>query len=336
MVNQNPLENPTNLGTVTTVRRLIEPIQTTSCFVAQNTNQPSQSQIQSQSLSLSQSQLNNAVSQQTTSYTTQSLTTPIKGIIPKLQREESEGIPIPGRAQSHDDIRMLGTGSGYNTPNSNYGVSPNSPRGQYMYGCSPSGMPSNLSPPVNYNGGNSYLPKGGGFTAARRALSRATSPLSTSVPSNSYINNAQYKPSSSTNVRNNAVSNNCSRSDQMCPFHTKKKNQKHTQSSEQTYTAIYLLFVNVLSRFNSASGYFHQFHFLTVTRHIGHLYIKVVQTVWICICRKVKNCFCGMFRLWDIYIVLLIWNVMVCIHILFLYLIRLIVSAMTYVLLSFI
>lgn len=228
MVIQNPLENPTNLGTVTRVRRLNEPSQTTSSFVAQNTNQPSQLQIQSQSLSQSQSQLNNAISQQTTSYTTQSLTTPIKGIIPKLQREASEGIPIPGRAQSHDDIRMLGTGtgSGYNTPNSNYGVSPNSPRGQYMYGYSPSGMPSNLSPPVNYNGGNSYLPKSGGFTAARRALSRATSPLSTSGPSNSYINNAQYKPSSSTNVRNNAVSNNCSRSDQMCPFHTIQKKPK--------------------------------------------------------------------------------------------------------------
>lgn len=209
MVIQNPLENPTNLGTVTTtVRSTYEPNTATSHFVTQNMNMPSQSQLN-----------NDAVSQQSTSYTTQSLTTPIKGIIPKLQREESEGIPIPGRAQSHDDIRMLGTGSGYNTPNSNYGVSPNSPRGQYMYSCSPSGMPTNLSPPVSYSSGGSYIPKsGGGFTVARRALSRATSPLSSSVPNNTYITNAQYKPSSSTNVRNNAASNNCSRSDQKCHF----------------------------------------------------------------------------------------------------------------------
>lgn len=120
----------------------------------------------------------------------------------------------------------------------------------------------------------------------------------------------------------------------MCPFHT-KKNQKHTHSSEQTYTAIYLLFVNVLSRFNSASGYFHQFHFLTVTWHIGHLYIKVVLTVWICICCKVKNCFCGMFRLWDFFILICSFGMSWFAYIFFFYLTRLIVSAMTYVLLSF-
>lgn len=198
MVMQNPLENPT----VTSAIRTNEPYTSTSNnFIAQNTN--SQYAI-------------NVAAQQPMSYTTQSLTSPIKGIIPKLQREESERIPIPGRAQSHDDIRMLGTGSGYNTPNSSYCISPNSPRGQYMYGSSPMG--SNLSPPIR-----------GGFTVARRALSRATSPLSSSVPSSYNTNLQPNKISSSTNTRNLAVNNNCSRSDQMCPFHSNKQTNKYNQ-----------------------------------------------------------------------------------------------------------
>lgn len=220
MVMQNPLEISTNLATVTN---------TTVCNTHELPPYASASNYVAQSMD---SSMYRAGSQPapSSSYTTQSLTTPIKGIIPKLQREESEGIPIPGRAQSHDDIRMLGTGSGYNSPNSNYCISPNSPRGQFMYGCSPMGM--NSSPPINYN--NSYLSTRGGVTVARRALSRATSPLSSSVPSNSYITNAQ-KISSSTNNRNIAASNNnCSRSDQIVSFfHTytnTHKKKKHKQS----------------------------------------------------------------------------------------------------------
>lgn len=193
MVMQNPLETLTNL--VTSSNRTNESNASTSSFIAHNTN--SQYAI-------------NVAAQQPSAYQTQSLTSPIKGIIPKLQREESERIPIPGRAQSHDDIHMLGTGSGYNTPNSNYCISPNSPRGQYMYGSSPMG--SNLSPPIR-----------GGFTAARRALSRATSPLSSSVPT-SYVQ--PNRVGSSTNIRNIAASNNCSRSDPLCPFHTQKQSKR--------------------------------------------------------------------------------------------------------------
>ncbi|XP_055295604.1 putative mediator of RNA polymerase II transcription subunit 26 isoform X2 [Sitodiplosis mosellana] len=200
MVMQNPLENPTNLATVTTENRTNDASTSSNC-VAQN---------------FTQSMPDNAMragSQPPSTYTTQSLTSPIKGIIPRLQREESEGIPIPGRAQSHDDIRLFGTGSGYNSPNSNYCISPNSPRGQYMYGCSPVGM--NSSPPINYNS-SSYLTKGG-YSVARRVLSRATSPLSSSVPGNNTYINAPNKFNASTNNRNIAVSNNCS-STRMVPF----------------------------------------------------------------------------------------------------------------------
>lgn len=200
MIMQNPLENPTNLATVTPINRTYDA--STSNYVAQRfTN----------SIPDNGMRAGSQPPQSSSSYTTQSLTSPIKGIIPRLQREETEGIPIPGRAQSHDDIRLFGTGSGYNSPNSNYCISPNSPRGQYMYSCSPIGMNSS-PPPINYNG-SSYFTKGG-VTVARRALSRATSPLSSSVPSNTYTNTPPNKISSSTNNRNIAVSNNCSRSDQ--------------------------------------------------------------------------------------------------------------------------
>lgn len=148
----------------------------------------------------------NAPTQPSMSYTTTSLTTPIKGIIPKLQRcDETQGIPIPGRAQSHDDIRMIG--SGCSSPGSNYGISPMSPRTQYIYGSSPSGM-NNNSPPISCYG-SPHLNIGN--AVARRALSRATSPLSSSVPTTSI--NQYYKPSSS-HSRSQAVNNsNCSRSE---------------------------------------------------------------------------------------------------------------------------
>lgn len=205
MVMKNPLENPTNLASV---NRTNDATATSSTnFVAQNFTQ----------IASTMENTMRAGSQPPSSpiYTTQSLTSPIKGIIPRLQREESEVIPIPGRAQSHDDIRMLGTGSGYNSPNSNYCISPNSPRGQYMYSCSPVGL--NSSPPINYSGS----PNKGGYTIARRALSRATSPLSSSVPGgggSTYINSPKF--GSSTHNRNIAVNNNSSRSDQMCTLQT--------------------------------------------------------------------------------------------------------------------
>lgn len=151
------------------------------------------------------------------SYTTTSLTTPIRGIVPKLQRTEPQGIPIPGRAQSHDDIRMFG--SGYSSPSSNYGVSPMSPRAHYLYGSSPIGINNYNSPPISCYG-SPHLGVGNA-TVARRALSRATSPLSSSVPTGSI----QYKSSSSRNIN---VNNNCSRSDSNVILNSKtnKKNLK--------------------------------------------------------------------------------------------------------------
>lgn len=212
LVMQNPLEYPTNLtNTVTTAINTNLCNASTSSFVAQNTIMAPQNQMNSSNVQ--------QPSQQQQSYTTQSLTTPMKGIIPKLQHEESKGIPIPGRAQSHDDIHMLGTGSAYGSPNSNYGISPNSPRGQYMqYSCSPVSTGLNASPPINCG---SYSMTGG-ITVARRALSRAASPLSSSVPSNSLSASSLPKSSSSSNSRYYAVSKNCSRSEQKCFSYAQK------------------------------------------------------------------------------------------------------------------
>lgn len=229
MIMKNPLENPTYLATVTRAISTNDSNASFSSFVEQNVDTVPRLD-----------NTNRVSSQQPSSYTTQSLTTPMKGIIPKLQREESAGIPIPGRAQSHDDIRMLGTtGSGYSTPNSQYGNSPNSPREQYMYGSSPVGM--NLSPPINYNA-NPYLSTRGGITVARRALSRATSPLSRSAPNNSYTNQA-YKINVNTSNRNIAASTNCSRSDHTCPFHTKNLTHKHSIRIEHCIKPFSLLVI---------------------------------------------------------------------------------------------
>lgn len=140
-------------------------------------------------------------------YTTTSLTSPLKGVIPMLKREETQSIPIPGRTQSHDDIRMFGvdgSNSRGGSPRPNYYFAPISPTGQYT--CN---SPTNFSPPITNYGGNQQLHVGGAMVA-RRALSRAVSPLSHSVPSQ-----VQYSssPSSSSSCRTNAVKN-CSRSDQ--------------------------------------------------------------------------------------------------------------------------
>lgn len=221
---QNPLETPTNLTTtVTTAINTSQCNASTSNFVAQNAIMTSHNAINTNNASQpTQSQSNPS------SYTTQSLTTPMKGIIPKLQQEESKGIPIPGRAQSHDDIRMMGTGSTYGSPNSNYGISPNSPRGQFMYGYSPNATGMSASPPIN----SGSLTMTGGISVARRALSRAASPLSSSVPSNSLSASNIPKSSSSSNSRYIAVSKNCSRSEPK----PKKKNQCILSDTLKTYT----------------------------------------------------------------------------------------------------
>lgn len=228
---QNPLESPTNL----TTNRC-----TSNFDIAQNVMQCTTSNISSSTSQLLQHQQPSSSPPTITEsyYTTQSLTTPMKGIIPKLQHEESKGIPIPGRAQSHDDIRMLGAESSYGSPNSNYGLSPNSPRGQYMYGGSPNSTGFNASPPNrsacgSYSSTSAISGSGGGGVGnnmtARRAISRAASPLSSSVPCN--INTtgimASKARSSTSNSRYIAVSKNCSRSDQMCTFHMPPK-KKHT------------------------------------------------------------------------------------------------------------
>lgn len=259
---QNPIDTPTKLTTTTTNtntsvitvnRSSSSTLASTSQFggATQNLMQSyANSSMSSSASQLPQYQASSSPPTITESYyTTQSLTTPIKGIIPKLQHEESKGIPIPGRAQSHDDIRMLGApSSSYGSPNSNYGVSPNSPRGsQYMYGCSPNSSSGfNASPPIRNTYGSyasttaiSGSVSGGGVGSgsgmgnnmtARRAISRAASPLSSSVPCNintTGIMASKASPSTS-NSRYIAVSKNCSRSDQMCPFSYAKQTNKHT------------------------------------------------------------------------------------------------------------
>lgn len=169
----------------------------------------------------------------TQEYTTTSLTSPLKGVIPSLMREESHSIPIPGRAQSHDDIRMIGVGSNnnicYGSPRSNYCFSPISPTGQYT--CN---SPINLSPPVNYYSGNQLHV--GGTMVARRALSRAASPLSNSVPTG-----VQYS-SSPSSCRTNAVKN-CSRSDQK----KKEKRKKNKFISKMPSHLLLFRFIIIIS-----------------------------------------------------------------------------------------
>lgn len=271
LIIQNPLDTPTKLTNTTTSaitnNRSSTLASTSNYGIAQNLVQrtgsfSSNSNISSSASHLPQYQASSSPPTITESYyTTQSLTTPIiKGIIPQLQHEESKGIPIPGRAQSHDDIRMLGAASSsYGSPSSNYGLSPNSPRGQYMYGSSPnSGVGGgaggcdtfNASPPIRntygsyasttaISGSGSGCSSGmGNNMTARRAISRAASPLSNSVPSNintTGIMASRASPSTS-NSRYIAVSKNCSRSDQNVPFFIC---QKHAyvlahQTQEQT------------------------------------------------------------------------------------------------------
>lgn len=234
LVMQNPLECPTNLTTTVTTALNTNPYDaSSSSFVAQNTIMAPHNAHQS--------------AQASSSYTTQSLTTPMKGIIPKLQQEESKGIPIPGRAQSHDDIRMLGTGMGsaYGSPNSNYCISPNSPRGQYMYSYSPSSSGLNASPPMNYG---SYSTSGG-ITVARRALSRAASPLSSSVPSNNFTASSVPKSSSSSNSRYIAVSKNCSRSEQNV-FSYAQHIHKHIHKTYSKFETFVLFYCDCYQKIN--------------------------------------------------------------------------------------
>lgn len=222
----NPLEPPTHLtATVTTAINTNQCIASTSNVVAPNAIMAPHNLINSNN-----AQQQNQTQSNPLSYTTQSLTTPMKGIIPKLQHEETKGIPIPGRAQSHDDIRMLGTGSAYGSPNSNYGISPNSPRSQYFYGSSPNSSGLNASPPINYG---SYTTTGG-MNIARRALSRAASPLSSSVPNNSLSASNLPKSGFSSNSRYIAVSKHCSRSEPKCVYISYTEKQIYPNTHTQT------------------------------------------------------------------------------------------------------
>lgn len=203
LVLANPLDQ-SDLTTTTSIASTSTNVPKPNTILFQNENFASPQTVQTYSSQLSGGELYAATHSPMSNKTT-SLTTPIKGIIPKLQRQESQGIPIPGRAQSHDDIRFIG--SGYSSPGSNYGISPMSPR--HMYGSSPIGFNGgNSSPPISCYG-SPYLGTGN-VTVARRALSRATSPLSSSVPTST---TNQYYKSSSGQSRNNISNNNSSRSD---------------------------------------------------------------------------------------------------------------------------
>lgn len=85
-------------------------------------------------------------------------------IKPLIHRQESSSIPIPGRAQSHDDIHLISNSPRYES------FSPNSSR--YISYDSPGS-----SPFTQYG---SQLRAG--RTVASRAISRTESPLSSSVP----------------------------------------------------------------------------------------------------------------------------------------------------------
>lgn len=91
---------------------------------------------------------------------------PPKGKIQSLKREESHGIPIPGRAQSHDDIHLLS--------------SPRSPAsGRY----SPSKFiicGSTGSPPTHHYG--QTVPSVTNSVTNSSVYSYSASPLSSSVP----------------------------------------------------------------------------------------------------------------------------------------------------------
>lgn len=117
---------------------------------------------------------------------TSSLTSPLKGTIPKLLREETRSIPIPGRAQSHDDIRMFRVGvsssSCCSSPQSTC-FSPASPSGLYMNLCN---SPDSSSPPVSGYDGRRLGAGTGPATVTRKLFYRATSPLSNSVPTGMY------------------------------------------------------------------------------------------------------------------------------------------------------
>lgn len=200
------LETPSNLYTNLVLTNPIEtpiaasPTTTTVLSTNQQNSSPkfAQNNVNIQTAQKNYSNQSSTSAMPPMSYTTTSLTSPLKGTIPKLQREETQNIPIPGRAQSHDDIRMIGSGSGYSSPSgSNYCISPVSPKGQF-FGSSPVGMGMSSSPPVSYYG-NSHLGVAGGAPMVRRVMSRAASPLSSSVSSNSGI----YNKNSSSNSRYN-------------------------------------------------------------------------------------------------------------------------------------
>lgn len=107
------------------------------------------------------------------------------GTLLKLIREESQSIPIPNRAQSFDNIHYHhhNSNSLCNSPQSDYCSSPSN---QYIRGGS---LSNHASPPIYGQSnqpsmyGSKYVSVGGNIMVAKRAISRATSPLPNSVPS---------------------------------------------------------------------------------------------------------------------------------------------------------
>lgn len=102
------------------------------------------------------------------------------GTLPKLIRQESQSIPIPNRAQSFDNIHYHQLSNSYcSSPQSDYCLSPTS---QYTRSVSP----SFASPPIRDTNqqmyGSKFISVGGSIMVAKRAITRATSPLSSSVP----------------------------------------------------------------------------------------------------------------------------------------------------------
>lgn len=107
------------------------------------------------------------------------------GTLPKLIRQESQSIPIPNRAQSFDNIHYRHLSNSYcSSPQSDYCLSPLSPTSQYTRSVSP----SFASPPITSQQtyGSKFISVGGSIMVAKRAITRATSPLSSSVPSGGF------------------------------------------------------------------------------------------------------------------------------------------------------
>lgn len=109
------------------------------------------------------------------------------GTLQKLIRQESQSIPIPNRAQSFDNIHYHHHNNSYcSSPQSDYCLSPLSPTSDYIRSVSSSpfcGQSGGLS---NTNQQTKFMSVGGSIMMAKRAISRAPSPLSSSVPTSGF------------------------------------------------------------------------------------------------------------------------------------------------------